>query len=159
MQTKIVNTITLLDNVINIRSMSEDEWIEKFASGTLRKNKRIGFSYRTQYLHERVCYEFGPVFALLPRSYVTFGDAITEADCKPITEAGYYMERYISKFPFKEDYFEVKYIHADYNNYKKEGVGLVVRETSCQWIPHGYIVFGIIAEFKNNIWLEANNPS
>jgi len=152
----IINT----DNILNIRNMSEDDWIEKFASGTLRKNKRIGFFYRTQYIHERICYEFGPVFESMPRSYVTFGDAITEEDCHPITEAGYYMERYMSKSIFKEDYFEVKYLIVQYNDgSKKEGVGLVVRKTSCNWIPQGHLVFGIVAEFKNNKWLEALNPS
>jgi hypothetical protein len=51
-----------------IRNMPEEEWIDKHASGTLRKNKRIGFSYRAQYLNERVAYEFGWGFQILPRS-------------------------------------------------------------------------------------------
>lgn len=143
-----------------LRHMSEEAWIEKHASGTLRKNRRIGFSFRAQYLAERVAYEFGYGFQILPRSQVTFGDAISEEDCHPITEAGWHIERY-SETNVLGDFVEAKYIHATYrDNSMREGVGMIVRETSASWLPIGHIVFSIVAEFDpiRKAWLNAVNP-
>ncbi len=145
---------------VAIRNVSEECWIEKHASGTLRKNKKIGFSYRTQYLAERVAYEFGFGFEILPRSQITFGDPITEENCKPLTEAGWHIERYMSTNVFG-DFIEAKYINASYrDNSKREGVGIILRETSAGWLPAGHIVFSIVAEFDpiKKAWKDAINP-
>jgi len=72
-----------LQRRVALRLMSAEEFIEKHASGTLRKNKHLGMVWRAQYLQERTAYEFGWGFECLPRSRVTFGDAYTEGDCKP----------------------------------------------------------------------------
>lgn len=149
-----------LDRRIAIREMSENEWIEAHGSGTLRKNKRVGFTSRTQYLAERTAYEFGYGFQILPRSQITFGDPITEEDCHPLTEAGWHIERYMMLDVFG-DRFEAKYIHASYrDNSQREGVGIIVRETSAIWLPVGHIVFSIIAEFDpiKKEWKDAINP-
>jgi hypothetical protein len=146
---------------VSIRTKSADEFIEQHASGTLRKNKRLNMSWRSQYLHERVVYDFGWGFEIVPKSRVTFGDPITEGDCKPITEAGWFCERYLEFSIFPEDYFEVKYLQIDYGEGKKrEGIGLIVRKTSANWLPKGHIVFAIVAEFDpiKNQFLPAENP-
>jgi hypothetical protein len=145
---------------VAIRNLSEEDWIEKHGSGTLRKNKRIGFTYRTQYLSERVAYEFGYGFEIVPRAQITFGDPITEGECPSLTEAGWHIERYLELDPFG-DYFEAKYIHASYrDNTQREGVGIIVRETSAPWLPAGHIVFSIVAEFDpaKKDWKHAINP-
>lgn len=144
-----------------IREMSADEFIEEKGSGTLRKNKRIGFAWRSQYLHERVCYEFGYKFEILPRTQVVCNDAITDGDCKPLTEAGWHIERYLALNVFPEDYFETKYMLVEGRNGKrKEGVGIIVRQTSAPWIPKGHIVFAIIAEHSKTLgdFRPAENP-
>lgn len=149
-----------IDKRLKLRNMPEHEWIEQHGSGTLRKNRRIGFSYRSQYLHERICYEFGYGFEILPRSRIIFGDPFTEADCGPITEAGWHIERYIETNIFG-DVVEAKYINAEYDDSnKKEGVGIIIRETSAAWIPQGHIIFSIIAEFdpRTRTWKNATNP-
>lgn len=152
-----------LDRMLNrsrIRTMPENEWIEEHASGTLRKNKRIGFSYRLQYLAERVAYEFGYGFEILPRSKIAFGDALTEENCGPITEAGWHIERYINMDIFG-DYMEAKYMYATERDGKvSEGLGIIVRETSAPWVPTGHIIFAIIAEFDTvkKVWKDAVNP-
>jgi hypothetical protein len=146
---------------VKLRLMSAEEFIEKYASGTLRKNKSLGMVWKQQYLTERCAYEFGWGFECLPRSRVTFGDAYTEGDCKALTEAGWLCERYMSLIIFPEDYCEVKYINVDYGEeVKKEGVGLIVRQTSAQFIPDGHIVFAIVAEFDpvRKRWKHARNP-
>lgn len=127
--------------------LSEEAWISEHASGTLRKNKKIGFSYRTQYLEERTAYQFGWEFRILPRSKITFGDPITESNCSSVTEAGWHIERYISTRLFYEDYFEAKYIYASDSEEIKEGIGIIIRETTAQWIPHGHIIYAIVTEF------------
>src|SRR5262245_35010849 len=99
-----------LQALVEQRSYSDEEFIERHASGTLRKNRRLGFAWKSQYLEERVAFEFGWGFQCQPRSRVTFGDAITEGDCRQITEAGWVLDRYISRRPFPEDRFQVKYI-------------------------------------------------
>lgn len=145
---------------IQTRFMSDNEFIEKHASGTLRKNKQLGFAWKSQYLHERAAYEFGWGFAVAPRSHIQYGDAFTEGDCKPITEAGWHIERYINLSIFPEDYFEAKYITYEDANLKKEGIGIIVRETSASFFPDGHIVFAIVAEFnvKTNQFEPAINP-
>jgi hypothetical protein len=120
-------------------------------------------SWRSQYLHERVAWDFGHVFELLPRSRVTFGDAITESDCKPITEAGWYIERYftLNKAVFPSDYYECKYITASRaDGTVVEGIGIIVRETCAPWLPAGHVLFGIVAPFSKmlNKWLPTQNP-
>lgn len=145
---------------VAIRNMSESDWIETHGSGTLRKNKRIGFTYRTQYLAERVAYEFGFGFQILPRSQITFGDPITEENSHPITEAGWHIERYMEMNLFG-DRVEAKYVHVSYrDNSQKEGVGMIVRDTTAPWVPPGHIVFALVAEFDpyRKAWNESVNP-
>lgn len=163
---KVSKEETAAENLVSwtrrcsIRTLSEETWIDKHASGTLRKNKAIGFSYRQQYLAERIAYEFGYGFEILPRSQITFGDPISEENCKPLTEAGWHIERYMALNVFN-DRIEAKYIHASYrDNSSREGVGIILRETSASWIPAGHIVFSIIAEFNPHlkIWEKAINP-
>jgi hypothetical protein len=150
-----------LARIIALRTMDADAFVEKHASGTLRKNKRVGMVWREQYLHERAAYELGWAFECLPRSRVTFGDAYTEGDCKPLTEAGWHIERYIEMSVFPEDQFEAKYINVEYKDgVTREGVGMVVRQTSAAFVPGGHLVFAIIAEFdaKTKQWRDAVNP-
>jgi len=146
-----------------IRCMSEVDWIESHGSGTLRKNKRLGFVHRSQYLHERVCWEFGHAFEVLPRSRVTFGDPISEADCHPVTEAGWFIDRYFSlnKATFPGDYYECKYIYASRSDdVEVEGIGIIVRATCAPWLPSGHIVFAIVAEYSKPFkkFRPAQNP-
>ncbi len=147
---------------LSIRQMSAEEFVENLASGTLRKNRKIGMAWQSQYLEERTAYEFGWTFECVPRSRVTFGDAITEGDCHSITEAGWHCERYTRMSLFPEDKFEVKYINVEYaNGTRREGIGLIVRQTSALFVPNGHLVFAIVAEFNpvRKEWLEARNPS
>lgn len=150
-----------LKNIVDQRTMKDEEWIEKHASGTLRKNKRLGMTWRAQYLEERTAYQFGWEFQIQPRSRIMFGDAFTEGDAHAVTEAGWHIERYIETKVFPEDHFECKYINVEYaDGTKHEGIGIIVRETSAQWLPKGHIVFAIVAEFDpvEQDWKEANNP-
>lgn len=144
---------------VSIRTMDGDAWIEKHGSGTLRKNKRIGMSYRDQYLKERVAYEFGYGFEILPRTRVEWGVAITEGDCHAVTEAGWHIERYLEMSIFPEDYFECKHISVSTEMGKRSGIGIICRQTSAPWIPAGYRVFAIVAQVdKTDHYLPAVNP-
>lgn len=154
---KLVN----IANRIKIRDMDMEEFINEHASGTLRKNKKIGFAFKDQYYKERICYEFGSGFEILPKSYIVFGDPFTEGDNHYITEAGWYIERYLALDIF-DDYFEAKYIIVTYKDgSQKEGIGIVVRETSAKWIPSGHIIFAIVSEFskEKNQFINCTNPS
>lgn len=151
----------LLARRVAVRTMSAEDFVERHASGTLRKNKRLGMVWREQYLHERVSYEFGWTFECQPRSRVTFGDAYTEGDEKAITEAGWHIERYLELSVFPEDRFETKYVNVEYKDgTQREGIGIVVRETSAPFVPAGHLVFAIVAEYdpQRQAWLEAENP-
>jgi hypothetical protein len=156
-----VKSCEALAKRVKLRTMSADDFIETHASGTLRKNKRLGFVWRDQYLEERTAYEFGWAFECLARSRVTFGDAHTESDSKSVTEAGWHIERYLELSIFPEDRFEAKYIHVeDKDGTKREGIGIIVRETSASWVPGGHIVFAIVAELDVTVqrWRPAENP-
>lgn len=146
---------------VSIRNMSADDMINNHLSGTLRKNKKLGMAWKSQYLEERIAYEYGWEFECQPKSRVMFGDSYTEGDCHSITEAGWHIERYIELSIFPEDKYECKYINVEYSDgTKKEGIGIIIRETSSNWIPQGHIVFTIIAEYntQKDQWEKANNP-
>jgi hypothetical protein len=150
-----------LAKLVRVRTMDADSFVERHASGTLRKNKRLGMVWREQYLGERVAYEFGWEFECLPRSRVTFGDAYTEGDTPAITEAGWHIERYLELCVFPEDELEAKYLNVEYKDGRtREGIGLVLRQTSAPWIPGGHLVFAIVAEYDavKKAWHEARNP-
>ena len=144
-----------------IRLMSMEAFIERHGSGTLRKNRRIGFAVRNQYLEERTAYEFGWEFEILASTRVTFNVPISEQDQHAVTEAGWHIERYLEMSTFPEDYFEAKYIHVEYpDGSRREGIGLIVRQTSASFVPKGHIVFAIIAEYnaRKKRWKKAKNP-
>lgn len=143
----------LLATIIKERNLDSEKWIDKHATGTLRKNKGIGFSWKTSYLYQRVAWEFGYWFKCRPKTRITFGDAITEDDCPACTEAGWLMERYLARNPIPDDYFEVKYIIVSPTQEEagEEGIGLVLRETTAQWIPQGHLVYCIVAPFNTQL--------
>jgi len=156
-----VRTSPALEKRLRIREMSAEDWIERYASGTLRKNKRLGMAWHSHYLTERVAFEFGWEFELQPRSRVTFGDAFTEGDVSAITEAGWHIDRYLELSIFPEDRLECKYLQVEYaDGSKTEGIGMVVRETSATWVGKGNLVFAIVAEFDPlaQAWQHAQNP-
>lgn len=151
----------VIAHLVELRTESADEFVEKRASGTLRKNKRIGLAWRSQYLHERAAYEWGYAFECLPATRVTAGKAQTEGDCKPLTEVGWHCERYLARKVFPEDEFDVSYIRVvERDGQIREGVGLVVMQTSAAWVPDGHTVFAIIAELSSATgqYLAAINP-
>lgn len=167
METKVVpinediKSCPALTKRVAQRLMGAEEWVEKHGSGTLRKNKRLNMTWRAQYIEERTAYEFGWEFECQPRSRIMFGDAYTEGDASAVTEAGWHIERYLEMSIFPEDYFECKYINVEYSTgEKKEGIGIVVRETSASYFSGGHIVFAIVAEFDpiEKDWKHAQNP-
>lgn len=162
-------TLTLTDEIcaspafkqrVEIRAMSMSEFIDSRGSGTLRKNRSIGMNVSSHYLHERVAYEFGYAFEVLPERFVTWGEARSEGDCKPLTEAGWHIERYASVCLFPGDEMECKYLIVEVDGKRREGVGIVIRKTSARWIPPGYMVFAIVAEYSPSAhdFLPAVNP-
>lgn len=125
METKIVKInkeikkCNALKNLVWQRTATAEEWIPKHASGTLNKNKRLGMTWRNQYIEERIAYQYGWEFEIQPRSRIMFGDAFTEGDESAVTEAGWHIERYIATNPFPEDKFECKYINVEYAHGEK----------------------------------------
>lgn len=158
---KEIKKCAALEKVVWQRTADAESWIKAHASGTLNKNKRLGMTWKSQYMEERIAYQFGWEFEIQPRSRIMFGDAFTEGDESSVTEAGWHIERYIETATFPEDQFECKYINVEYaHGEKKEGIGILVRETSVQWIPKGQIVFAIVAKFNTETgeWEESLNP-
>lgn len=143
-----------------LRAMSADEWVEAHASGTLRKAKRIGFAWRSLYLKERVAYEWGWEFEIVPKSHVQCGIPQVEGDSHPVTEAGWHIERYMTLNPFETDIFEPAYITVS-GEEKREGIGLVLKTTDAPWIPQGHVIFAIVAELEplTGQYMPARNPA
>jgi hypothetical protein len=157
---ELIKPLAQLQSLYALRSMSADDWVETHGSGTLRKNKRIGFAWKAQYREERAAYEFGWTFEVVPASRVMWGIPFTEGDCHAVTEAGWHIERFFEKKVFIEDFYEAKYIKVEYpDGATKEGIGIVVRQTSAKWVGEGQLVFAIVAEFvPGKGWKEAENP-
>lgn len=160
METKVVpfkESNTKLDYV---RTMSKETFIETHGSGTLRKNARIGLKHNAQYWDERIAYEFGWEFQMLPASRVTIGDAQTEGDVKGLTEYGWFVERYMMTRVFPEDVIKPCFIQIeDAEGNRTEGNGIVIESTSFS-VPSGKVVFAFVTIFntETNEWEQALNP-
>jgi hypothetical protein len=140
------------------RNASKEEFIENYGSGTLRKSGKLGFDIHDAYLRERIRFEFGLGFEIIQRSRVTYSD-IKLVPSKALTELGWHAERMIELRPFESDVFICKQFEIEYPDGKtKEGAGILVRKTSCSWIPQGFMVFSIVAEKQNGKFKEAINP-
>jgi hypothetical protein len=155
-------TLKLPENILKIRNINENDFIENHGSGTLRKAKRLGTAYKSLYKEERVAYDFGWEFKVVPNSRITYNDAIAEGDCHSFTEACWHAERYLMKNPFEEDdIYEFKYIIVEEcEGCRYEGIGLICRQTNAQYIGDGNTLFCIIAEYDNEKkeWKDARNP-
>lgn len=143
------NSKKLPPNIIKNRTISNDEWIEAHASGTLKDNKDMGFVWSIQCLSERLAYTFGYGFSAFKSHLVTFNKSISECDESAYTLAGRYSKHYIAKKLFDEDYFEAKYIIIKDEQGKKEweGIGLIIRETSAKFIPSNTLVLAKVAQY------------
>lgn len=154
-----------LRNLYRKRFMTMEEWIEEHSSGTLRKNKRIGFAISSQYKVERVAWEWGWCFEMLPASYVSYGRPVSAGDCRAVTESGWHIDRMISRNPFG-DKIVPAYIHAAKSAGKnsdqgpREGLGVVIKKTNAPWIPKGHVIFAFIATYDpiTHEWSEPENP-
>lgn len=146
-----------------VRKKTPEQWIEDHGPGTLRKAKRLEYVWRPMYLEDRTAYEWGWGFKMIPRSRVTFGDAIIEGDEPSMTETCWHQERYFTLNPFPDsDRFEAKYIYIERSGeLKLEGAGIILRSTSALWVPSGHIVCSIIAEYDTvkHRWKKARNPT
>lgn len=152
------NDLTLEYARRSLRDMSKDEFIEKYGSGTLRKSKKLGFDIQEAYLQERVRFEFGSGFEIIQRSRVTYSD-IKLVSSPALTELGWHAERMIEMRPFESDNFVCKQFEVEYADGRiKEGAGILVKQTSCAFIPQGYMVLSVVAEKKQGKYLPAINP-
>lgn len=131
-------------------------------SGTVRKNSRLGFKYLDQLRVEALAQTLGWIFESIPSTYVTLGEPISEGDCKAITEVGWHADRLISLNPYEEDIYTLKYIIVQDAecNVEREGLGLVLEQTSIQWIGAGRICFALLTEYNKETrkWSECENP-
>jgi hypothetical protein len=147
------------------RKMSPMKWFsipelkERF-SGTLIKAHRLGLRVADQAKHEAIAQTMGYLFEILPASRVTFGDAISESDCHSVTETLWHCDRMIASHVFPEDVFEVKYINISDGESVREGIGIIVRQTSIQWVGTGMLLLAIVAEYDNinKKWNPPINP-
>jgi hypothetical protein len=135
--------------IIELRTCSNNDFIENHASGTLRDNKNLGFVWSIQCISERLAYTFGYGFSAFKASHVVFNDSISECDEKAYTLAGRWFKAYQAKKLFNEDYFEIKYVSIkdDNMNCQWEGIGVIVRETSASFIPNNTMVVAKVCQF------------
>lgn len=138
-----------------------DPWLSARLSGTVKKNAALNMKVTDQLRGEALAQTLGWTWESVQSSLLNFNDAISEGDCHAITEAGWFADRYIQLKHFAEDHFEMKYIIVDdHAGERKEGVGLICRQTNIQWIQPGSIVFCFLTLWDpfNKEWSEAQNP-
>lgn len=135
--------------IINARTMSDADFIEQHGSGTLRDNKNLGFACKMQAMSERCAYTFGYGFSAIKSHLLVFNNSISECDEKAYTYAGRWFKAYKAKNLFEEDHFEIKYISIkdETGNNIMEGIGIVVTQTSAQFIPDNTFVFAMICKY------------
>lgn len=156
LDTQVLMRTTPLKEWLNVKKLSDR------LSGTLKKNASIGFRYQSQLEHEALAQTMGWGFEAIPTSYLTFNDALTEGDCHSITEVGWHVDRLLNIHPFSEDIFELKFINIQdqEGNLLRQGIGIIVKETSIQWIGNGKLVIALLTEYsiKDKDWTPALNP-
>jgi hypothetical protein len=99
----------IIENELTDKLMSKEEFMEDHGSGTLRKNARLGFLHRDQYREERIAWELGYQFELLPASRVMIGIPITEGNCHPV-------ERFLHHKNKDDENFIPAYIRTEYSD-------------------------------------------
>lgn len=166
MKTKIIQIPAAVENNVayadklKSRKMTEKEFIKTFASGTLQTSVKIGMAVRNFYLEERVAFEFGWEFQILPATRVTKGIAVSEGDESAITEFGWHAKR--AKWNlFYGDKMKFEYVIFEYaDGTKKEGLAFVITKTSASWVPQNHMIFALVSEFNINTgeWEDAVNP-
>lgn len=132
------------------RYLSEKEWIEKHGSGSLRHAMDLGCAYKDMYLHERIAFTFGASFDYVPHTRLMSGIPKAEPDCKPFTEGCWNIRRRISEKHPSDSYSLPQYLHITKENGIEEGLGIILLESGCDWIPKNYIVYTIVSPVKNN---------
>lgn len=135
--------------------------VYQHASGTLRKNRRLGFAWKQHYLDERVCFEFGWTFESIPRTRVLSGVPNTEGDCHSVTEAGWFIDRYMA-MNVMGDQITPCYLNVEYpDGTIRQGIGMIVDpQDRPSWLPGGHVVFAIVSEYDadQEKWPDAENP-
>lgn len=146
---------------VRIRQLSMDDFVCEFASGTCWKNSAVGMLTRDHSLSDRVHFEFGAGFRLVPLSRVQVGYARSEPDCGPLTESGWYAMRYQSWSCFPGDECRTLYATvANDDDSKTEGVALFVTKTSASWVPagHAIVAFVTTVDPASHNYRPAENP-
>ncbi len=159
METKILTEVNVNPKVVDVRNLSKEDWIAKYASGTLRHSHDLGLRAHSLYLEERTAFEFGWEFRIAPSSRVLFNDLMAEGDCPAITELVWHTRRAQALSRFDGDTFVPKYIHLTVDGEQIEGAGILVTATSAPWIPAGHLIFAFVATWtKKEGWAHPVNP-
>lgn len=142
-----------------VRNLSQEEWIAKYASGTLRHAAALDLRHRDLYIEERTAFEFGWEFQCVT-SRVLFNDCKAEGDCSAITELVWHARRAAAMSRYEGDSFAAKYIHHTIDeNTVEEGAGIIVSNTSAAWVPKGHLIFAFTSTYtKNGGWAPSVNP-
>lgn len=146
-----------------IRNLTKDKFIEKHASGTLRKAHRSGLNCDDHYLHERLAFEFGFSFESIDTRLECLSShtGVSYPDNPAITESLWLYDRYVAINPFNDE-FQLRYIKINNKEDRREGLAitLVSDNPKIEWLPINHFVFAIIAEYDpvNKVWKDAVNP-
>lgn len=73
--------------------LHKETFIKTTGSGTLRHSWELGMAYDSLYVHERIAWEFGYGFELIPRTRLTCGLPVSEGDCPSYTEFLWHLRR------------------------------------------------------------------
>lgn len=153
--------------LVKMRTTPLKDWLTDISlsdrlSGTVKKNSKVGFNVNLQLEHEALCQTLGWGFESIVSTRVNFNDAISEGDCHSLTEVGWHFDRMTQIQLFPEDYFELKYIviQDEAGNIQRQGIGIIVRETSIQWIKKGKLVIAMLTEYDlaKKEWTDCINP-
>lgn len=156
----IDNLPLAIANRYKLRDADADSWILQLGSGTLNNSKNASVEWHPLYRQERVAFEYGDGFDLIPHTRITFGTFIAEGDCPVTTHVAYYWRCLQKRSIFGADVHEIKYIHLFTDNSKREGAGIIVTQTDSPWLPSGYTIYALISEWnpEKKAWGPINNP-
>lgn len=132
------------------RLLDEQTWIQIHGSGTLRHAYELKTAYRDLYLHERVAFTFGGAFSFVPKSRISTGAVLAEADCHPFTEGCWNIRRrHAEGFP-GDKWSGPLYLSVSKDSITEQGMGILLEKANgCKWIPEVYVVYAIVAPVKN----------
>lgn len=136
--------------------MDKQQFIERYASGSLQKAWGLGLSVNDLLYKEYVAFQFGWYFEPIKTSRITQGQVLMEGDSPAHTEYVWHLKRWRH---FNTTVLEPHYlIIEDPDGSRREGLGVIARPSVEEraFVPECFSIVALMSEFKDGKFSECH---